>query len=83
MQAAQAACAAQGAAEETFHTRRVYSALDVTDPVHPLWRMLIGFDFDMPVKSWQRYAVWVDGLTGEVTHIQHCSDGPIPSGEVW
>ena len=82
------ACIANGAKESSYDTRRIEAALDITDSKEPMWRMLIGYDFEtMRAGSdlWERIILRINAYTGEVIEIRQPSTdiGYLYIAEIW
>lgn len=84
--AAKAACVREGAAEKTFDTRYVEAALDVTDPENPVWRMNIGYDFNLDIRQKDSgYVLQINALSGEVTELKQTAmeDHTLFTKDIW
>ena len=81
-------CINHGAKEISYDTRLIEAALDITDFEKPIWRMLIGYDFEaMRAGSdlWERIILRINAYTGEVIEIRQPSTdiGYLYIAEIW
>lgn len=81
-------CIANGAKEISYDTRLIEAALDITDSMKPIWRMLVGYDFGaMRAGSdqWGRFILKINAYTGDVIEIKQPSRdiGYMYVSEIW